>query len=85
MTLLTLPRFDSQLCASVRTPSLAAHHHVVITDAAIRAAIELTDIWVPDRRRPDKAIDALERYVKSQRILGRPLLPASAAQPTQAN
>jgi ATP-dependent Clp protease ATP-binding subunit ClpA len=43
-----------------RTPSLALHHHVVITDAAIRAAIELTDIWVPDRRRPDKAIDALD-------------------------
>jgi ATP-dependent Clp protease ATP-binding subunit ClpA len=43
-----------------RTPSLALHHHVVITDAAIRAAIELTDIWVTDRRRPDKAIDALD-------------------------
>jgi ATP-dependent Clp protease ATP-binding subunit ClpA len=43
-----------------RIPSLAAHHHVVVTDAAIRAAIELTDIWVPDRRRPDKAIDALD-------------------------
>ncbi|HEX7981466.1 MAG TPA: AAA family ATPase [Gemmatimonadaceae bacterium] len=43
-----------------RMPSLALHHHVVITDAAIRAAIELTDIWVPDRRRPDKAIDALD-------------------------
>lgn len=43
-----------------RMPSLARHHHVVITDAAIRAAIELTDIWVPDRRRPDKAIDALD-------------------------
>jgi hypothetical protein len=25
-----------------------------------------------------KAVDALERYVKSQRILERPLLPASA-------
>ena len=43
-----------------RIPSLASHHHVVITDAAIRAAIELTDIWIPDRRRPDKAIDALD-------------------------
>ena len=43
-----------------RVPSLARHHHVVVTDAAIRAAIELTDIWVPDRRRPDKAIDALD-------------------------
>ena len=43
-----------------RMPSLARHHHVVITDAAIRAAIELTDLWVPERRRPDKAIDALD-------------------------
>jgi ATP-dependent Clp protease ATP-binding subunit ClpA len=43
-----------------RVPSLSRHHHVVITDAAVRAAIELTDLWVPDRRRPDKAIDALD-------------------------
>jgi ATP-dependent Clp protease ATP-binding subunit ClpA len=43
-----------------RIPSLARHHHVVVTDAAIRAAIELTDLWVPERRRPDKAIDALD-------------------------
>ena len=43
-----------------RIPSLARHHHVVVTEAAIRAAIELTDLWVPDRRRPDKAIDALD-------------------------
>jgi len=43
-----------------RVPSLARHHNVVITDAAVRAAIELTDLWVPDRRRPDKAIDALD-------------------------
>jgi ATP-dependent Clp protease ATP-binding subunit ClpA len=43
-----------------RMPSLARHHNVVITDAAVRAAIELTDLWVTDRRRPDKAIDALD-------------------------
>lgn len=43
-----------------RIPSLARHHNVVVTDAAVRAAIELTDLWVPDRRRPDKAIDALD-------------------------
>jgi ATP-dependent Clp protease ATP-binding subunit ClpA len=43
-----------------RVPSLARHHNVVVTDAAVRAAIELTDLWVPDRRRPDKAIDALD-------------------------
>jgi ATP-dependent Clp protease ATP-binding subunit ClpA len=43
-----------------RVPSLARHHNVVITDGAVRAAIELTDLWVTDRRRPDKAIDALD-------------------------
>ena len=43
-----------------RVPSLARHHSVVITDAAVRASIELTDLWVPERRRPDKAIDALD-------------------------
>jgi ATP-dependent Clp protease ATP-binding subunit ClpA len=43
-----------------RIPSLARHHNVVITDGAVRAAIELTDLWVTDRRRPDKAIDALD-------------------------
>jgi ATP-dependent Clp protease ATP-binding subunit ClpA len=43
-----------------RVPSLTRHHNVVITDGAVRAAIELTDLWVPDRRRPDKAIDALD-------------------------
>src|SRR5690348_13900953 len=43
-----------------RVPSLARHHNVVIADTAVRAAIELTDLWVPDRRRPDKAIDALD-------------------------
>src|SRR6478672_4663961 len=43
-----------------RIPSLARHHNVVITDAAVRASIELTDLWIPERRRPDKAIDALD-------------------------
>ena len=43
-----------------RIPSLSRHHNVVITDAAVRASIELTDLWVPERRRPDKAIDALD-------------------------
>jgi ATP-dependent Clp protease ATP-binding subunit ClpA len=43
-----------------RIPSLSRHPNVVITDQAVRASIELTDLWVPDRRRPDKAIDALD-------------------------
>jgi ATP-dependent Clp protease ATP-binding subunit ClpC len=43
-----------------RVPSLVQHHNVLIADTAVRAAIELTDLWVPERRRPDKAIDALD-------------------------
>ena len=43
-----------------RKERLERHHNVVIAEDAIRAAIELTDKYVLDRRRPDKAIDALD-------------------------
>ncbi len=43
-----------------RKERLERHHNVVITDEAILAAVELTDRFVSDRRRPDKAIDALD-------------------------
>jgi ATP-dependent Clp protease ATP-binding subunit ClpA len=43
-----------------RKDRLERHHNVVITDEAIDAAVALTDKYVPDRRRPDKAIDALD-------------------------
>jgi ATP-dependent Clp protease ATP-binding subunit ClpA len=43
-----------------RKERLERHHNVVITDEAIDAAVELTDTFVTDRRRPDKAIDALD-------------------------
>jgi len=43
-----------------RKERLERHHNVVITDEAINAAVELTDKYVTDRRRPDKAIDALD-------------------------
>jgi ATP-dependent Clp protease ATP-binding subunit ClpA len=43
-----------------RKERLERHHNVVITDGAIEAAVELTDKYVTDRRRPDKAIDALD-------------------------
>jgi ATP-dependent Clp protease ATP-binding subunit ClpA len=44
----------------VRKERLERHHNVVITDEAIEASVELTDKFVTDRRRPDKAIDALD-------------------------
>jgi ATP-dependent Clp protease ATP-binding subunit ClpA len=43
-----------------RLERLERHHNVVITDAAIRAAVELTDRYQTDRMRPDRAIDALD-------------------------
>ena len=43
-----------------RKERLERHHNVVITEEAIAASVDLTDKYVTDRRRPDKAIDALD-------------------------
>jgi ATP-dependent Clp protease ATP-binding subunit ClpA len=43
-----------------RVERLERHHNVVITDAAVRASVELTDRYDTDRMRPDRAIDALD-------------------------
>src|SRR5690349_14291490 len=43
-----------------RKERLERHHNVVITDEAMEASVQLTDKHVLDRRRPDKAIDALD-------------------------
>jgi ATP-dependent Clp protease ATP-binding subunit ClpA len=43
-----------------RVGRLERHHNVVITDVAVRAAVELTDRYETDRMRPDRAIDALD-------------------------
>jgi ATP-dependent Clp protease ATP-binding subunit ClpA len=43
-----------------RKERLEQHHNVLITDDALTAAVQLTDAFVTDRRRPDKALDALD-------------------------
>jgi ATP-dependent Clp protease ATP-binding subunit ClpA len=43
-----------------RLDRLERHHNVVITETAVRAAVELTDQYQTDRMRPDRAIDALD-------------------------
>src|ERR1700694_457885 len=43
-----------------RRQRLERHHAVAITDEALKAAIVLTDRFVPERARPDKAIDVLD-------------------------
>jgi ATP-dependent Clp protease ATP-binding subunit ClpA len=43
-----------------RVDRLERHHHVVIAPDAVLAAVQLTDMYVIDRPRPDRAIDALD-------------------------
>lgn len=43
-----------------RKERLERHHNVLISDEAMRAAVKLTDQYVSDRMRPDKAIDAVD-------------------------
>jgi ATP-dependent Clp protease ATP-binding subunit ClpA len=43
-----------------RRPRLERHHAVALTDDALKAAIVLTDRFVPERARPDKAIDVVD-------------------------
>ena len=43
-----------------RKERLERHHNVLIAEDALTAAVQLTDLFVTDRRRPDKAIDALD-------------------------
>ena len=43
-----------------RFDRLERHHNVLISEDALRASVELTDRYQTDRRRPDRAIDALD-------------------------
>ena len=43
-----------------RRERLERHHNVLISEEALRSSISLTDAYVSDRMRPDKAIDALD-------------------------
>ena len=43
-----------------RKERLERHHNVLVSDEAMRAAVKLTDQYVTDRMRPDKAIDAID-------------------------
>jgi ATP-dependent Clp protease ATP-binding subunit ClpC len=43
-----------------RRERLERHHNVLISEEALRSSISLTDTYVSDRMRPDKAIDALD-------------------------
>ncbi|MBO2526595.1 MAG: chaperone ClpB [Clostridiales bacterium] len=56
-------------------PSLETHHRIVITDAAIRAAVDLSCRYITDKFLPDKAVDLLDEgaaCAAMRRTLGSP-------------
>jgi len=57
---------------------LEAHHRLQITDAALVAAVELSDRYIADRFLPDKAIDVLDEAASKER-LRHSMPPAEAA------
>ncbi|QCR43518.1 AAA family ATPase [Curtobacterium sp. SGAir0471] len=49
-------------------PRYAEHHDVTYTDAALRAAVELSHRYVTDRHLPDKAIDLVDQAGARRRL-----------------
>jgi ATP-dependent Clp protease ATP-binding subunit ClpC len=49
-------------------PRYEAYHHVQIRDAALEAAVKLSDRYLPDRNLPDKAIDIMDEACASVRM-----------------
>ena len=47
-----------------------AHHHVKITDEALRSAVELSERYITDRNLPDKAIDVLDEACSKAGLKG---------------
>jgi len=45
------------------------HHNVKYTNAAIKAAVDLSDKYIGDKKLPDKAIDVIDELGASQRLL----------------
>jgi ATP-dependent Clp protease ATP-binding subunit ClpA len=50
-------------------PYYEDHHNVRFTNEAIRAAVELADRYIGDRKLPDKAIDVIDEVGASQMLL----------------
>ena len=48
--------------------SFEAHHRLKITDDALKAAVELSVRYLPDRRLPDKALDLIDEAAASARV-----------------
>ena len=51
------------------------HHRIAIRDEALRAAVELSRRYLPDRRLPDKAIDLIDEACSRVRLCAAPKTP----------
>ena len=64
---------DTELCKKILEGLKAKfeeHHRVVITDAAIDSAIQLSERYINDRHLPDKAIDVLDEACSKVSLRG---------------
>ena len=60
ITVTELSAEDTLAILQARRERLERHHNVSIADEALTASVTLTDRYVTDRVRPDRAIDALD-------------------------
>ncbi len=52
-----------------------AHHHLIISDTALEAAVDLSCRYLPQRFLPDKAIDLVDEAAAQARLSGKALPP----------
>ena len=52
-------------------PRYGAHHHLQISDQALRAAAEMAERYITDRFMPDKAIDLIDEASARVRMQDR--------------
>ena len=70
---ITIEEPDKELCRKILIgiqPKYEMHHKVTIEDAAIDAAIELSERYINDRHLPDKAIDVLDEACSKVNLSG---------------
>ncbi len=69
----TVPEPDEATCEKMLyalLPMIESHHGLAIADAAVRAAIRLSQRYLCDRYLPDKAVDLLDEAAASVHISG---------------
>lgn len=59
-------------------PRYEAHHRMTITDGALRAAVTMSQRYLPDRFLPDKAVDLMDEAAARARIAAEALPPELA-------